>query len=138
MDKMSNWNHNWEEHVKNYKLKILHPLSKINQVMSHIRIVEGSKRNIESYFGFSEYKMFELTLEIEGNSYHFFKKVINNEEDEVTRWRYENGQSLEVPIEQFFHHVMNLSKKDAVLAEEMIENFPFVKMINEFERALQQ
>lgn len=135
MDEINVYNRNWSENLKKNKRKFLNPISKTYQLLSTIEILDGTKSIIKSYFGLSEFKCYEIVLKINQMTVVFFKKVIKDDEEEnVSRWRYETSDSLEMPIEHFFYHLLNIPKKEAILCEELIENFPFIKMIHQLEK----
>ena len=131
----SNWNRRWNDYLQQNKSKLLFLFPRVNKFLHDLTILDGRKTESVNFFQNQTVTIYEFAIGYDTQIYTFFKKVIMEEgNQELTRWRFETEQSLELPMEQFLTHQLDFSKREAKKIEQMFDNFSFIKYINEMER----
>lgn len=131
----SNWSRRWNDYLQQNKSKLLFLFPRVNKFLHDLTILDGRKTESVNFFQNQTVTIYEFAIGYDTQIYTFFKKVIMEEgNQELTRWRFETEQSLELPMEQFLTHQLDFSKREAKKIEQMFDNFSFIKYINEMER----
>jgi hypothetical protein len=131
----NNWDRRWNDYLQQNKSKIMLLFPRVNKFLHDLTILDGRKTESINFFQNQKVTFYEVAIGYDAQIYTFFQKVlIEDGNQELTRWRYETEQSLELPLEQFLTHELDFSKREAKKIEQMFDNFSFIKYINEIER----